>query len=663
MAINAPKESKSPAIEQSGPQLNFAADLADANLAPVNPCAPAAATVSPQSNAKAVLASAKDRPAASSCQQQLKLTFFFDGTGNNIDADIGTREHSNVARLYRAHIDNDSSAGMHAFYIPGLGTYFKDIGDPGGTLRGKAFGAMGQARLDWALQQFEKTVKDAEKRAQNPTNKILGIKVAVFGFSRGATAARAFCRDLQALCNGSGDSFRLKEGNYPVEVYFLGVFDTVASVGLPMSANNTPLSFSLGMQSLRSAMRTRTNSDTGAHQLAFGAPGADPAPGSHHGHNDWSRPLTVVSIVKKCVHMISGHEIRNSFPVDSALDGSAYPATVTEMVYPGVHSDVGGGYRPGESGRSRNEGGMLSLVPLRVMHQHASDAGVPLRPLSAMEREGDQKDFALDDEGAKHFAEMQTIFTHYMHAVGWTGGHIGQRINAHMGYYYAWRFHAIAQRLAAAASKQHTAEERNIRASDAQFRSDATALRKSVSEKKIALHKATTKAYRANAQLDSQQHMNSQSGTPINPVVEQSAQLADIEKMDAQDAYLKENARLDTLPGTADALIGSMTIYDQQLMDDAQAIKARMKEDPSLRLRPHYKVLVDAYDDEFGNHTGLRDEKIIAFFDTYVHDSLAGFANDATLPSDPRVVYIGGDVKLRYAKINRKVSTAEPELA
>ena len=361
--------------------------------------------------------------------------------------------------------------------------------------------------------------------------------------------------------------------------------------------------------------------------------------------------------------MISGHEIRNSFPLDSALDGSAYPTSVTEMVYPGVHSNVGGGYRPGESGRSRNEGGMLSLVPLRVMHQHASDAGVPLRPLKSMEREDDQKDFGLDEEGAKHFTEMQIIFTHYMNAAGWNGGHIGQRINAHMGYYYAWRFQAIAQGRAAAASNQHTAEERNIRASDAQFRSDATALRKSVSEKRIALHKATTKAYRANAQLDSQQHMNNQSGTPINPVVEQSAQLADIDKMDAQDAYLKENARLDTLPGTADALIGSMTIYDQQLMDDAQAIKARMKEDPSLRLRPHYKVLVDAYDNEFGNHTGLRDEKIIAFFETYVHDSLAGFANDATLPSDPRVVYIGGDVKFRYAKINRKVSTAEPELA
>jgi hypothetical protein len=32
-----------------------------------------------------------------------------------------------------------------------------------------------------------------------------------------------------------------------------------------------------------------------------------------------------------------------------------------------------------------------------------------------------------------------------------------------------------------------------------------------------------------------------------------------------------------------------------------------------------------------------------------VHDSLAGFNTDETWPSDPRIVYVGGDNKLRYA--------------
>jgi hypothetical protein len=67
------------------------------------------------------------------------------------------------------------------------------------------------------------------------------------------------------------------------------------------------------------------------------------------------------------------------------------------------------------------------------------------------------------------------------------------------------------------------------------------------------------------------------------------------------------------------------------------------------RLRPHYKALLEAYEAEFKHNKGLRDEKIIAFFDEYVHDSLASFAKDATLPSDPRVIFIGGNKRLEYA--------------
>ena len=69
-------------------------------------------------------------------------------------------------------------------------------------------------------------------------------------------------------------------------------------------------------------------------------------------------------------------------------------------------------------------------------------------------------------------------------------------------------------------------------------------------------------------------------------------------------------------------------------------------------LRPHYAALIEAYDNEFLHQRGLKDADIIAFFDTYIHDSLAGFAQDQTLPSDPRVMYIGGDTKMLYARLN-----------
>ncbi|WP_316867686.1 hypothetical protein, partial [Ralstonia mannitolilytica] len=38
-------------------------------------------------------------------------------------------------------------------------------------------------------------------------------------------------------------------------------------------------------------------------------------------------------------------------------------------------------------------------------------------------------------------------------------------------------------------------------------------------------------------------------------------------------------------------------------------------------------------------------------FSTYVHDSLAGFATDNTRTTDPRVLYIGGDQKEKYAAV------------
>ncbi|KAF7598138.1 MAG: hypothetical protein CGU28_14270 [Candidatus Dactylopiibacterium carminicum] len=98
-------------------------------------------------------------------------------------------------------------------------------------------------------------------------------------------------------------------------------------------------------------------------------------------------------------------------------------------------------------------------------------------------------------------------------------------------------------------------------------------------------------------------------------------------------------------------------------MKDAEAIIARRKSDSGLTLRPHYQNLVHAYEDEFVYSRGLRDEKLITFFDRYIHDSLAGFAIDATLPSDPRVIYVGGDDKLRFASVQEKPAASSPGLA
>lgn len=71
---------------------------------------------------------------------------------------------------------------------------------------------------------------------------------------------------------------------------------------------------------------------------------------------------------------------------------------------------------------------------------------------------------------------------------------------------------------------------------------------------------------------------------------------------------------------------------------------------------------MDAYNAQYLGNQAL-DEGLVAFFDRYVHDSLASFATDATLPSDPRVIYVGGDNKLQFANLMRKTDAGEAQAA
>lgn len=69
--------------------------------------------------------------------------------------------------------------------------------------------------------------------------KVLGIKLYVYGFSRGAAAARTFVRWLSELLpppKTEGEKppqcLQIGEMQLPVSVEFLGLLDTVASVGV-----------------------------------------------------------------------------------------------------------------------------------------------------------------------------------------------------------------------------------------------------------------------------------------------------------------------------------------------------------------------------------------------------------------------------------------------
>ncbi len=344
------------------------------------------------------------------CCKDLYFGVFFDGTNNNAEENRPHNSHSNVARLYDTFPRGENAKEFISIYVPGVGTKFDAIGDRGegddlvwgqtDRRRGLAFAEKGEARIVYALlailnnlhnyfvggdllkeDKFRKLSNDLTEAntplwatAMNPalafatqlfgkrqlidnrrnevladlcrevtekiapmrkrTQKVLEIHLSVFGFSRGATEARVFSNWFVEMCGGSLCGI-------PVVFDFLGIFDTVASVGL---ANSSIV--------------------------------AD-------GHMEWAdakKGLRIPGEIKSCLHLVAAHELRRSFPLDSVQVGRTSLDKCKEIVYPGVHSDVGGGYKPTEQGRGTHARGddMLSRIPLAHMYRAARLANVPL---------------------------------------------------------------------------------------------------------------------------------------------------------------------------------------------------------------------------------------------------------------------------------------------
>jgi hypothetical protein len=252
---------------------------------------------------------------------------------------------------------------------------------------------------------------------------------------------------------------------------------------------------------------------------------------------------------------------------------------------------------------------------------------------------------------------------HYMQQAGFGGRGIGQMFNAHMRLYYGWRFCKIKQNQAVRASGGETPDQATLRQRETEWRKE----RRQLTDEIASLEKETSAAQvqltRAQNRLGQARMDQMQYGTDVDPKLIEAEADAQTRLDEVKDPYLKLKARHDTLPSTDGALGRNQNVYDDQLVADAQAIRAALKASPGTPVRPHYRNLLNAYEAEFVNCNGLRDEKIIAFFDTYVHDSLAGFAQDATLPSDPRVIYVGNDVKSRHAQLSAPQNEMQEELA
>lgn len=373
------------------------------------------------------------------CSGQVFVGMFFDGTGNNLNEDYEKpaateRKHSNVVRLFHT-FRNEPKKGYLRYYVPGVGTPFPEIGDDNTYFfanRGAAMGEKGENRIIWGLLQLlnaphqyacnlaqlitDVTAKNiantlassgspgAQRRMALRTwqDKLAAalkgrkpaveqINLSVFGFSRGAAEARVFVNWLFEVCKQEGGGWTF--AGIPIRLQFLGIFDTVASVGL---ANL---------------------SDTGT--LA--------------GHQGWAdNTLEIHPAVEQCVHFVAGHEIRACFPLDSVRIKSSYPANAIEVMYPGAHSDVGGGYGPKALGVSLVPDSFMSIIPGVNMYHEASKAGVPLQEWSSLKK-------TFQDDLTPSGTTIKDFNT-YLKAAKIGSGPVEELGRKHMIYYFSYRF-------------------------------------------------------------------------------------------------------------------------------------------------------------------------------------------------------------------------------
>ena len=227
-------------------------------------------------------------------EQKKTLVFNFDGTGNE-PSDAGKfEEDESISNIMKLHVlmgggftqdtsstETPEGCEQKTYYYNGIGTRENGISTPLlGRLR-KAINMAVAPSFGDARRILKEATADFDDAEYNP-----GDTLAVFGFSRGAALARQFVS-------------MLLRGNPELEVSFLGVFDTVAAMnGIHRKGD-------------------RIHSD-----VMFEDGTLNPG-------------------IKKAVHVLSLDEDRVPFtPTLINKDDNR----ILEVWFPGVHSDIGGGY-------------------------------------------------------------------------------------------------------------------------------------------------------------------------------------------------------------------------------------------------------------------------------------------------------------------------------
>lgn len=236
----------------------------------------------------------------------------YDGNGSSPDNSYGN-DVSNIVRLYDLYADHSYKPMPESLGTATLRVYIEGIGTTSNgedSLYSQAIGA-GETGVIARVKQSPAAILKQVRLLQekNPEVVIEKIEFDIFGFSRGAAAARHFANEVLKGEHGilakampasspffsSSFNWRLKS---EVSINFIGLFDTVASIAKPWLLDFT------GANSRNPGVNLKLPSEC----------------------------------ANKVVHLVARDEVRENFALNSL--GSL------DLVVPGVHSNLGGGYLP-----------------------------------------------------------------------------------------------------------------------------------------------------------------------------------------------------------------------------------------------------------------------------------------------------------------------------
>jgi RHS repeat-associated protein len=216
--------------------------------------------------------------------------YAFDGTGDSRE------DNTNVAKL------------VHAYQ--GRKPYYRGVGSNWLTkIPCGVTGCGGHKRIRWASSDLATIWQEGDH------------KIDIIGFSRGAAIGRAWAN----VIDREGILDRRTGKTIKPSIRFMGLFDTVASFGIP--GNGIDLGY------------------------------------------DFSIPPNVQTVR----HAVAENAYRGTFPLMEARDPSCPPDDrIVEKSFEGAHSAIGGGYKDDDT---------LSRIPLSWMWNEMKLAGLPMAPL------------------------------------------------------------------------------------------------------------------------------------------------------------------------------------------------------------------------------------------------------------------------------------------